>query len=208
MHLRSWRFGATAFLCVGVSVYAVWAYSSGVQRAPVHPAMAAVFDEHRVLISVHAIGASIALLLGPFQFLDGWRSQAPRAHRLMGYLYLLFGVGVGGTAGILLSPYSFGGMVSHLGFGMLGCVWLFTGGMAIVAAKRRRFDQHRRWMVRNFALTLAAVTLRLYLPASLAATIRFEDFYPIVAWLCWVPNLIFAEWCYNRPYNAAMTLGR
>jgi hypothetical protein len=48
-------------------------------------------------------------------------------------------------------------------------------------------------MVRNFALTFAAVTLRLWLPASVASGMPFEVAYPVVAWLCWVPNLLAAE---------------
>ncbi|MEY4941262.1 MAG: hypothetical protein RIQ93_2997 [Verrucomicrobiota bacterium] len=199
MRAKSWRFAVTTFFCVGVAGYAIWAYGGGVQRVPVHPAMAAAFDEHRVLITVHAIGASLALILGPFQFVDGLRSRAPQVHRVLGYIYLLLGVGVGGSAGILMARFSFGGFVSHLGFGMLGCLWIFTGAMAISAARRRRFDDHRKWMERSFALALAAVTLRLYIPASVAVGIRFEEFYPAVAWLCWVPNLIVTEWCQKRP---------
>src|SRR5687767_1351719 len=102
MRAKSWRCGVTVFLCVGVAAYALWAYGSGEQRVPVHPDMAENFDTHRVLITVHAIGASIALLLGPFQFLDGWRVRSPRAHRISGYLYLSLGVGVGGVSGVLL----------------------------------------------------------------------------------------------------------
>ena len=50
-------------------------------------------------------------------------------------------------------------------------------------------------MIRNFALTFAAVTLRAYLGLSQAVFgLSFEAFYPVVAWLCWVPNLIVAEW--------------
>ncbi|MBL9212421.1 MAG: DUF2306 domain-containing protein, partial [Opitutaceae bacterium] len=133
-------------------------------------------------------------LLGPAQFLESWRARAPRAHRIAGYLYLGLGVGVGGVAGVLLAPHSFGGFVSHLGFGLLGCLWLFTGLMALLSAKRRRFEEHRTWMIRNFALSLAAVTLRIYLPVSAMAGIPFEQFYPAIAWFCWVPNLIVAEW--------------
>lgn len=203
MRAKSWRFGTTVVLCTGVAGYALWAYGGGVQRVPVHPEMAAAFDEHRLLITVHAIGASVALLLGPLQFLDHLRARAPRAHRMLGYLYLVLGVGVGGTAGVMLARFSFGGLVSHVGFGTLGCLWLFTGFMALAAAKRRHFDAHRLWMERNFALTLAAVTLRLYVPASVAAGVRFEEFYPAVAWLCWVPNLIVVEWCRGRTEPAA-----
>lgn len=53
-------------------------------------------------------------------------------------------------------------------------------------------------MVRNFALTFAAVTLRLWLPASVVSGVPFELAYAIVAWLCWVPNLAVAEWMLDR----------
>jgi uncharacterized membrane protein len=192
---KSWRFGLVATLSWGVAGYAVWAYGSGVQRVPVHPDMIAVFDSHRTLITLHAVGASLALLLGPAQFVEAWRARWPRAHRFMGHAYLLGGVGAGGLAGLLLSPHSFGGLVSHAGFGLLAVLWLFTGAMALRAARQRDFPAHRTWMARNFALTLAAVTLRIYLPAATAAGVPFEEFYPAVAWLCWVPNLVVAEWC-------------
>lgn len=48
-------------------------------------------------------------------------------------------------------------------------------------------------MIRSYALTLAAVTLRLQLPASAMLDIPFETAYPAIAFLCWVPNLILAE---------------
>jgi uncharacterized membrane protein len=202
MKLRSWSFATTVLLSVGVAGYSLWAYGGGTQRVPVHPAMVATFNEHRVLITTHAVAASLALLLGPLQFLDGLRAARPRLHRVLGYAYLVPGVAVGGLAGLLLARHSFGGLVSHLGFGLLAVLWLFTGTMAVLAAKARRFADHRTWMVRNFALTLAAVTLRLYLPLGFLSGLRFEAFYPAVAWLCWVPNLIAAEWFTLRARSA------
>ncbi len=64
---------------------------------------------------------------------------------------------------------------------------------AYAAIRARDIELHRRWMVRNFALTFAAVTLRLWLPASVVSGIPFEAAYPVIAWLCWVPNLLAAE---------------
>ena len=58
-------------------------------------------------------------------------------------------------------------------------------------------------MVRNFALTFAAVTLRLWLPGMVVGGVPMEIAYPIVAWLCWVPNLIVAEALFNPPARAA-----
>ena len=54
-------------------------------------------------------------------------------------------------------------------------------------------------MIRSFALTFGAVTLRLQLPLAgyLGATgVIPSDFvwsYQYIAWLAWVPNLIVAE---------------
>ena len=199
MNPKIWSFLAMSILSVGVAIYALWAYGAGVQRVPVHPAMALVFDQHRVLITTHAVGAAVALLLGPFQFLDRWRASLPRVHRVLGHCYLLLGVGMGGVSGVLLARFSFGGLVAHLGFGLLGCLWIVTGIWGLHTVKQRRFNEHRQWMTRSYALALAAVTLRLYVPTALAAGVRFEDFYPAVAWLCWVPNLIVVEWWLKKP---------
>jgi hypothetical protein len=62
-------------------------------------------------------------------------------------------------------------------------------------------------MVRNFAPAFVAVTLRLWLPGSMAAGVPFGLAYPVIAWLCWVPNLIVAEWVLKRtPHPASLAL--
>jgi hypothetical protein len=68
--------------------------------------------------------------------------------------------------------------------------------------RTRRPKLHRAWMIRNFALTTAAVTLRIYLPVSMLAGIPFGIAYPVVAWLCWLPNLFAALHLTARPYGA------
>ncbi len=84
-------------------------------------------------------------------------------------------------------------MVARLGFGSLGILWLGFTAAAFVKVRQGDRAAHRRWMIRSYALTLAAVALRLYLPASFMAQIPFEKAYPAIAWLCWVPNIIVAE---------------
>jgi hypothetical protein len=64
--------------------------------------------------------------------------------------------------------------------------------MAYRMIRLRKIAAHRRWMIRNFALTYAAVTLRLEMPLLGMA---FGDVlgYQLVAWVCWIPNLLVAE---------------
>jgi Predicted membrane protein (DUF2306) len=52
---------------------------------------------------------------------------------------------------------------------------------------------HQRWMIRSYALTAAAITLRIYLPLSLAFHWPYSIAYPAIAWLCWIPNAVAAE---------------
>ena len=75
--------------------------------------------------------------------------------------------------------------------------------IALVAVKRRDFRSHQRWMIRSLALTLAAVTLRIYLPSALIGGISYADAYPVIAWLCWVPNLLVAQVFVRRARGAA-----
>jgi hypothetical protein len=79
------------------------------------------------------------------------------------------------------------------GYAALVALSLALGPFQFWAALRERRSGLHRWMVRNFALTFAAVTLRLWLPGSVVSGVPFGIAYPIVAWLCWVPNLVFAE---------------
>ena len=48
-------------------------------------------------------------------------------------------------------------------------------------------------MTRSFSLAFAAVTLRVYIPVSQIAGLDYTDSYRVIAWLCWVPNLLVAE---------------
>jgi len=87
----------------------------------------------------------------------------------------------------------------HFGFGALAVLWFFTGLQAYRSIRRCDVETHRHWMIRNFALTLAAVTLRNYLPLFLFAFHwKFEPSYIAVSWFCWVPNLLVAEWLIRR----------
>jgi Predicted membrane protein (DUF2306) len=192
-------------LSLGVAAYAVVVYSVFPLGALVTPAMRAAFEAHPAAISVHIFASAIALTLGPAQFSARLRQRRPALHRGIGRTYLGVGVGVGGIAGLVMATHASGGAWARLGFAALAVAWLLTGWLAYRAARRRSFVVHRRWMVRNFALTFAAVTLRLYLPSAFVAGISFETSYPVIAWLCWVPNLIVAELLFNRAARSSPT---
>jgi len=63
--------------------------------------------------------------------------------------------------------------------------------MAYRSAIKKKFVQHGDWMILSFALTLSAITLRLWKPfLAINFQIPPRDLYVIVSWLGWVPNLL------------------
>jgi uncharacterized membrane protein len=146
---------------------------------------------------VHAVSASLALVLGPLQLVPAWRARFPALHRWVGRTYVL-SVAVAWLSSLPLAVNAMTGAVAAAGFFALGLAWVVTTGMGLARALQRRLAEHRRWMLRSFALTAAAITLRIYLGASMAADIDEELSYPVIAWLCWVPNAFVAEWYLRR----------
>jgi hypothetical protein len=109
-----------------------------------------------------------------------------------------------GLAGLYMSIYSFGGLVTHIGFGALAVLLLWTTLLAYMATWRRNIATHRRWMLSSYALIFAAVTLRIELPLLIVAFGDFTPAYQVVSWLCWVPNLLWAQWYARRTAGVAL----
>ena len=177
--------------CIGVAVYAT--------RYFLIPPNDDHFSRYLLPLRLHIAGGMGALLAGPWQFSEKLRTRALNFHRWLGRVYLLEVV-LGSVAGFVMATVSEQGLPTHLGFGMLALLWFFTGLEAYRAIRRGNTVAHRHWMIRNFALTLAAVTLRNYMPLMLFAFgWSFRQSYITVSWLCWVPNLLVAEWLVRRP---------
>ncbi|MGB8437247.1 MAG: DUF2306 domain-containing protein [Burkholderiales bacterium] len=177
----------------------------------VHPDMKADFVAHPLGVYLHVFAAAVALLLGPFQFSARLRRARIHLHRWMGRAYLGGGVLIGGLSGLYISQFAFGGLVAKLGFATLAVCWLYTGLRAFLAIRNGAIEEHQKWMVRNFSLTFAAVMLRIYIPASVLAGVNFGVAYPTIAWLCWLPNLLLAEWIckimHNKPLHPTLESG-
>jgi len=200
-------YGFLAFFSVGVSGYAIVAYGLFPLGAVAGPEFAESFLAHAPVLYAHVFASTVALLIGPFQFSRRLRDGNRSLHRWMGRVYLSVGVLVGGLAGLYLAWFAFGGPVARVGFGLMAMAWLYTGVRAYLAIRRGDIQRHREWMFFNFSLTFAAVTLRLYMPLSQLAGVPVEVAYPVVAWLCWVPNLLVAKLLLNggsRKYQHAI----
>jgi len=182
-------FAACALLCAALALFS---YRYLLQVGMVPPLIAGNLFMKPWLM-VHVAGAATALLIGPVQFSSTVRNSFPMLHRSIGRIYAVACL-IGGAAGFVLALGASTGPISTLGFGALAIFWIVTTALAWRRAMQGRFIEHRAWMIRSFALTFAAVTLRLYLPLSmLLLHVHFVDAYRAISFLCWVPNLLVVE---------------
>ncbi len=147
-----------------------------------------------IMLYIHVFASLVALAIGPFLLSSKTRNKNRERHKRIGKVYY-FCIVVGGLTGLYLAFQATGGIISTLGFGFLSIFWMATAGIALFKIRKGLVQHHRRWMIRNYSLTFAAVTLRIWLLifVLIAGINNYETSYIIISWLCWVPNLLIAE---------------
>ncbi|QSB09346.1 DUF2306 domain-containing protein [Lysinibacillus fusiformis] len=158
-----------------------------------------------LMLYIHIVFGVLALVIGPFTLSSRLREKNVKRHRILGSIYMV-SILFGGLAGLYLALNATGGWVAQLGFALLSIGWLITMFQALVHIKKRNIQGHQKWMLRNYALTFAAVTLRIWLPlfTVLFGFDHFQYSYAVIAWLCWVPNFIVMEWYIQRKLHVLM----
>jgi len=155
-----------------------------------------------VALVVHIIGSAVFALLGAFQLVPEIRRRHPAWHRRAGRVIAVAGLMVAGSALWLTLFYEPQPGTGRLLFvlrivvasAMAGC--LVTG---ISAARRRDFAAHRAWMIRTYAIAVAAGTQVFTQGFGEALLGRGELSGDLLKAAGWAINLAVAEWVIRRP---------
>lgn len=152
---------------------------------------------------IHVYTSIFVLLLGMFQFSGYLRRRYTPLHRATGKLYISLILFLAGPSGLIMGYYANGGWVSQISFCLLAVLWIVFTYKAYAYARKKDWQRHKNYMYRSYALTLSAISLRLFKWIIVSV---FElppmDTYIVVSWLGWVFNLLVAECIiyYNRLY--------
>ncbi|OIN57533.1 DUF2306 domain-containing protein [Arsenicibacter rosenii] len=187
-------------LAFGVALYACIYFSFRTDFPVISAKTPAVFTQPAWQFAFygHIFGGILALTTGPFQFLRRLRKRNLRLHRQLGMVYV-GAILLAAPCALYAALYANEGWIARIGFAGLAIAWFITTLRAYTTIRAKNVLAHKRWMVRSYACTAAAITLRLWLPLEMAGFhLSFATAYQTVAWLCWVPNLLFAEWLIAR----------
>lgn len=143
----------------------------------------------------HVLIGGIILVTGFFQFFPASSTRFRRLHRSMGYVYVMGILFFAAPGGIVMSLFINRGPLVLTSFLLQGTLWFTFTALAFDRIRKRNITAHREWMIRSYALTLAAITLRIYIfISSYQYSLNDPQAYATLAWLSWVPNLLIAEW--------------
>jgi uncharacterized membrane protein len=155
------------------------------------------FARHPSLTLAHIIPGLAFVVLGPFQFMPGLRKRRPTLHRWMGRIFLADALIIGITALIMSPAMAIGGIIETAATFVFGVLFLFCLGKGLIAIRARRIAEHRRWMIRSYAIGLGVATVR-PIVGVFFATARFthltpHDFFGIAFWIGFTLSLAAAE---------------
>ncbi|MFF4778335.1 DUF2306 domain-containing protein [Microtetraspora fusca] len=170
--------------------------------AAVTPANARFFATPLPVV-LHIVGASLYGIVGAFQFAKRFRHRRPGWHRMAGRILVVCGL-VAALSGLWMTlfyprPEGDGDLLAvfRLVFGTAMAASLVLGFAAI---RRRDFRRHHAWMIRAYAIGMAAGTQAFtQLPWMLLVGPLGEIPRALLMAAGWIINLAVAEWIIRRP---------
>jgi hypothetical protein len=173
------------------------------------------FAAHYPLLVAHVLFGSVAMVTCCFQIWPWFRGRHAAAHRIIGRVYVFGGVMPAGILGLTIGAMSPFGPTIRVSNVLLAILWLAFTIAGLRMARQRRFVEHRRWMIRSFALTMSIITNRVWaviativLMPQLSTTFKGDEMLMtqtiagLAGWLGWVVTLLVAEWWLERGTSA------
>lgn len=152
-------------------------------------------------IGLHLLAGVALLLLGPIQLIAGVRKRWPALHRWSGRVYACAAMlaGAGGLV-FIVAKGTIGGTAMDIAFAIYGLALMLAAGNAVRHARARRFESHRAWAIRLFALVIGSWLYRIeytgwrVFAGGLGHTATFDGpFDTAMLYFFFVPNLLLAE---------------
>jgi uncharacterized membrane protein YozB (DUF420 family) len=142
----------------------------------------------------HVLVAGAILVVGFFQVNTRFSLRWPKVHKALGKFYVYGILFFAAPGGLVMSFFIQRGPWVLWSFVLQSVLWFLFTAIAIKKIMARNIEEHRKWMWRSYALTFAAVTLRLYtFFFGGSFDLAQPAAYGTIAWMSWVLNLVMIE---------------
>lgn len=150
---------------------------------------------YRISFYAHIFSSLLVLGCGAFLFSNYILKKQTRLHSFLGKIYVALLLLISAPSGLIMAFHANGGWLAQLSFILLTPLWWWFTWKGYQTARQKKFKAHKRWMIRSYALTLSAISLRI-LQLTIGAFYVIDPVlqYTLVSWLSWIGNLLIAEW--------------
>jgi hypothetical protein len=151
------------------------------------------FPAYYPLLVVHMIAGTLAMLSVCLQVWPWLRRRHPAVHRVSGWVYVA-GAIVGGAVGLII--VRFAPPVGQIGVSAATTLWIVFTVVAVVYARKGRYDLHRRFMLYSFAIIMnnvwgvVIVNVLIRMPFEVGFTYMLEA----ARWAGWIVSLMLVQW--------------
>jgi hypothetical protein len=153
-----------------------------------------VFNHYKIAFFTHVYTSIFLMIFGALQFSNYIKTKYIKLHRISGRFYVGILLLLSGPSGLVMAYYANGGLVAQVSFLLLSTFWMLFTFLSFYFILKKQVIKHQKFAIRSFALTLSAISLRLF---KYLLVFFFEplpmDAYRIAAWSSWTFNLLIAE---------------
>jgi uncharacterized membrane protein len=151
-------------------------------------------DAWRWAFYVHISTSLLTILSGLTQFSKTIYRQYAALHRIIGKIYVFTVLVLSAPSGFIMALYANGGNYTRPAFVVLSLLWWWFTWCAYQAARNGAYQRHARFMMRSYALTWSAVSLRvLQFFFGYTHILDYETAYLVAAYGGWLINLLIVE---------------
>lgn len=183
------------FLAVYLALFlVVWLTRDRFLLDPASP-MRQRYAQIPALMFLHGVPGAIALILGIFQFSTRLRQRYLKAHRVMGYIYIVC-VAISAPVAVIVAA-KLPVPTLQMATVIQGGGWILATATALYCVRTGKIQQHREWMMRGYPFAMVFIFVRAIdaIPAVARGGLisLAEVVWSVIAVACVLPSFLI-EW--------------
>ncbi len=166
------------------------------------------YVEHPWLAYLHIAPGVVYLIGAPLQLSRRFRTRHYQFHRRFGRVLLVCALVTGVFALLFGVPHAWGGAPEAAATVLFGSWFLLSLVLAYRAIRRGAVAQHRRWMIRAFAVGVGIGTIRIWvgifvgieqmLSGGVSESTPSPTTFGVAFWLAFTMHVAIGEWWLRR----------
>ena len=147
---------------------------------------------------IHIFAGAFCILTALVQFSRIVLKKAKAIHRWSGRVYVFVVLFLGAPTGLYLSFFAKGSIWERSLFMFMASFWFISTFYGLTTILKKNVLAHKVWMIRSYAMTMTAVTFRVYHIVFYLLGWDHLKNYELSLWISVLGNMLIAEWIIYR----------